>query len=144
MKRAFKAAFISALLITTVAATLQINIGKANPYQYMGEVPPDANTKPPIISIQSPDSEVYYTNNVSLTFNVSIGKSTTATFPYIFAVYYRGDWQQKNTSVYQSDASHGPLTFAEFSCNLYIPNGNHSILINATEIGKYAYSRKKK
>lgn len=57
MRKAFHvAAFVSVLLLSAVAGTVLVNFGRANPYQFrlMEEVPPDADTEPPIISIVSP------------------------------------------------------------------------------------------
>jgi hypothetical protein len=65
----------------------------ANPYALTGEVPPDKDTYPPIITITSPANNTAYNSNiVSLTFNVTAPKSTTASLTQVNGVTYKADW----------------------------------------------------
>ena len=90
------AAFISVLLLSAVAGTQLVNLGRANPYLYNGvkegEISPPDGTKPPIILILSPkNNTAYASNNVSLTLNVSMPENDVPL--HISEIYYRASWQ---------------------------------------------------
>jgi len=113
---------------------------------YQGVKAPDDDTKPPIISVTSPENyTVYDTNNVQLIFNVSVGESANASSKWICELYYKGDWQENKTYIdleefygesYASKRS--SLLPPEFSFNLTnIPEGKHSITVYANETGYY-------
>lgn len=100
------AAFILALLLSALVGTQLVCFVGANPYAdiwiYEGDVPPDNSTRPPTISILSPENDtVYGVNSISLSLNVSIGNSSTASSRLLETIYYEADWQPKNISVYQ-------------------------------------------
>jgi hypothetical protein len=90
-----KTAFITVLLLLTVAAAHFVNLGQANPYVRdwvkEGEVAPPDGTPPPTILILSPkNNTAYASNNVSLTFNASVSE-------YRGEIYYKASWlQSKN------------------------------------------------
>ena len=87
-------AFIAVLLFSTLIGVQLVNLVGANPIVYGGEKPPDDNTKPPILSITSPENyTIHNTNKVVLIFNVSLGESTTAFSSWIHEIYFKGDWQ---------------------------------------------------
>lgn len=144
MKKALALTLILVLLMSAVAGTQFARVGKADAWEYTGEEPADAFTNPPTVIIQFPEKNKTYTvNNVSLTFNVRVGDSTTASYPIITEVYYETDWQQGITIVHSSDWR-GPDAYfygfesKDFSFNLTgVPEGNHSITIHATEHGTY-------
>ena len=75
---------VSALSALAVLALLVVGVNlvgysAANPYVITGEVPPDQETYPPVITITSPvNNTAYTTSRLSLTFNVTAPQSRTA------------------------------------------------------------------
>jgi hypothetical protein len=128
-------AFISTILISTLAGTQFVNFATANPNPFpFGEgVPPDTSTKPPTITISS---TIVNGNNITINFEASVGESTTAFSTRIRTVYYNSDWNQNRTYPYQI---YDPLQDrAECSlCELNIPEGKHAITVYALEEGTY-------
>jgi len=132
-------------LFSIITAVHLVNLVEANFYPiFRGVKPPDVNTEPPIISITSPESyTIYDTNDVQLTFNVSVGESTAASSKWICELYFKGDWQENKTYIdleefygesYASKRS--SLLPPEFSFNLTdIPEGKHTITVYANEKG---------
>jgi len=104
MKRKASALTLIMLLSFFVADGLQfVNFAEANPYPDKfvteGEVGPPSGTLPPVISIFSPNNNTAYSsNNVSLTFNVSMPESNNGTL-WLAEVYYKTSWQSSNTYV---------------------------------------------
>ncbi len=141
------AVFVSALLFSIITAVHLGDLVGANGIpMYQGVKAPDDDTKPPIISVTSPENyTVYDTDNVQLTFNVSVGESATASSKWIFELYYKGDWQENKTYIEleefygESPASkRSSLLPSEFSFTLIdIPEGNRSITVYANETGYY-------
>jgi hypothetical protein len=149
-KTVLTAVLTSALLFSTLAVTMLMQLGKANPIMHYwvnkGDVAPDQNTEPPAILIRSPENNTVHTvDAVSLSLNVSIGNSSTATSRVLDEIYYETDWQSNNVSVYKY--SWNPLLYpsapprkTDFSetINLTgIPDGNHTIRMYAVESGEY-------
>ena len=157
---------LSTLLFTCVAGTTLVHSGKANPQMsipyYSGHVAPDWSTEPPTVLIFSPENNtVYGSSDVSLSFNVSVGYSKTASWCFLENIYYETDWQSNKTSVYENirkpritgypslkmTTSFFPsskmLTEFSESINLTgIPDGNHTLMVYAVESGYYyLYSR---
>jgi hypothetical protein len=135
---------ILALLISVVAGIQAVNFGKANPSAVIGSVPPDADTKPPKVSILSPNNGTWIAeNSVILTCRVSIGESKTAWSRLINEVYYEADWQQNKTYVFGpiGDMYYYPSGNSSIiDCNLSltgIPEGKHNITVYAIEYGAY-------
>ena len=124
-------AFISALLSSALVGTTRVNLGSANPYIRGGNKPPPEGTQPPTISIFSPNNNtVFASNNITLTFNVTIPKGTYT----LYAVYFEVDWREGNTSVYYSRTAPDYL----YNKNLTgIPEGEHRITIIAAAHGYY-------
>ena len=147
--REISAAFSLALLFSSMTATLFVDPATANPYRYVykGQVHSDGNTKPPVITILSPKiNSSYPGGGVSLSFNVSVGDSSTASARWIGEIYYRADWQPDNVYVYEywTNTSSGPPThngiFTDLSYNLNptgTTNGPHNITVYASEMGQY-------
>jgi hypothetical protein len=146
MVKAIGVAFILVLLLSAVAGTQFVNLGKANPYtfaQYSGEVDPPSGTKPPTISIVSPKNKMYNTSNIALTVNVSAGESVFDFFgnkstAWISRVFYKGDWQQSVTIFYEGNWNVTVQHELQLPINLTdVPNGNRRITVYATEVGFY-------
>jgi hypothetical protein len=152
------AALISALLFSAIAGTMLVHLGKANPIMHYwvdaGDVAPDQNTKPPAILIRSPENNTVHTvDAVSLSIDVTIGDSNTASYRVFEEIYYETDWKPNNVSLYQNVwdpyqytwhsadfSSEPPPGITEFSeiVNLTgIPDGDHSIMVYAVEVGEY-------
>jgi hypothetical protein len=127
---------ISVLLFSAVAGTQLLNLGRANPYKWGGDVPPRDDTKPPAIIISSENNTVYPSNNLIISFNVKLLYSISASDTRIYMVYYYTSWQNEIVIVYQWNAEY--LTEFSHKLNLTsIPEGNHNITIRAIEYGKY-------
>jgi len=136
-KRLLTAAFISVLLMSAVAGTQFVNVGRANPYirdaVREGEVSPPEGTKPPTITIFYPNNNTAYaSNNISLTFNVSIPKSNNVSLS-LSEVYYRASWKSSNTYV---DLRVHYRTPTSFSINMTgVPEGPRWLVVYAVARG---------
>jgi hypothetical protein len=137
---------ISVLLFSAVAGTQLLNLGRANPYKWVGDVPPRADTKPPAITISSENNTVYSSNNLTISFNVRILPSLTASDFYINTIYSKTSWQNDSVVVYQwsSHALENPydddpkLTEISQELNLTsIPEGKQNVTIQAIGDGIY-------
>ena len=106
----------------------------ANPYYFNGEVPPDQETHPPVITIASPgNNTAYNTSRVPLTFNVTAPQSRTASSLTVQRVTYEVDWQKETIDVLQ-----GSQEQPSFNLQLSnVPEGQHSIVIKAVGNGVY-------
>jgi hypothetical protein len=129
---------ISVLLFSAVAGTQLLNLGRAGFYIWLGDVPPDAYTKPPAITIFPKNNTVHPSNNLIISFNVKLLRSPLASDPRVYTVCYNTSWQNASAVVYQW--SYGDPYLTEFSHKLNltsIPEGNHNITIRAIEYGIY-------
>jgi hypothetical protein len=134
--------FISVLLFSAVAGTQFVNLGTANPYSFRGQVPPDQETFPSLITVTSPtNNTAYNTNRVTLKFNVDAPQSTTASGTCVHHVAYKPDWQKEATNVFQQIGDgEKQLTFNYLLSN--IPEGQHTITINTVGAGSYRNEEK--
>ena len=121
------------VLALLISATF-VGYSAANPYASNGEVPPDQETYPPVITITSPvNNTAYNTSRVSLTFNVTAPQSRTASFVTVQGVTYQADWQKEAIGVLHGGEK-------EPSFNLWLSNvseGQHTIVIKAFGYGRY-------
>ncbi len=133
-------------LSITIVTTQFVNLVVANPYiKLPGEdVVPDTKTKPPQITIFSPNNNsIYSQNNVTLSLNVTVGESSTAFNPFLSEIYYITDWQSNYTDLYRyiPDASIYPSPIIPtFNTSLEltnIPEGKHNLTICTREVGTY-------
>jgi hypothetical protein len=137
------ATFVSMLLLSPLIAIQFVNLGSANPYQYVGEVPPKPDTLPPKISIDSPkNNSVYYTNHVALNLTVTGPTGPTVYSSYVENITYRADWQQNNVTLYSRKkwALYAGTNIAEYATetNLTeIAEGKHSLTVFVTYHGTY-------
>jgi hypothetical protein len=135
-KMILTAVCISVLLFSAVAGTQLLNLGRANPYKWGGDVPPRDDTKPPAITISSENNTVYPSNNLIISFNVKLLYSISASDTRIYTVYYNTSWQNDSVVVYQWNAEY--LTEFSHKLNLTsIPEGKQNITIRAIEYGIY-------
>ena len=139
------AAFVSTLLLSTVAATWFIDLGQANPYirywKKEGEVLPPDGTKPPVVSIFSPANDTSYpSNSVLLNVSASIERSNNVSLG-LSELYYTASWQKDRTEVdlrsfYVKNNYSYPSTF---SINMTeIPEGPRWLEVYAVATG-FAY-----
>lgn len=126
------------LLLSTAAGAFFIKSTQANPYhrnvEYT-EVSPPAGTKPPIITIHTPQNGSYYPKNLTLTFDVATPEPNGNKSIYaITELCYKGSWDQKEIIITQK-ANHDS---ASFSIDLSdVLGGNHSVTIYAVGYGSY-------
>ncbi|MCW4029551.1 MAG: hypothetical protein NWE92_07890 [Candidatus Bathyarchaeota archaeon] len=112
----------------------------ANPV-WLGEVPPDADTSPPCITIFSPQNKTYGNSNVCLNFTVTDGESKSAPHTMIKYCWLQADWLAKNVSVFAYDEKSMIPNFHDISKALNltdIPAGTHKITIYAVATGTYS------
>jgi hypothetical protein len=143
-------AFISMLLLSVVVGTSLINLGRANPNPYYPEIiseegSPDSETEPPTVSIIAPTNGTSYSSStLSLTYNASVGYSSTASVRFLLEITFEADWLPKNVTLYEFNADKDPYTteptLTELSKTLNltgIPEGTHSLIVHARERGAY-------
>jgi hypothetical protein len=124
---------LAVLALLAVDADL-VGYTAANPYVYTGEVPPDQETYPPVITITSPvNNTAYNTSIVPFTFNVDAPQSRTASSSMVQSVTYKADWQKEPINVLNSGQEH-PSFNLQFS---FVPEGQHSIEITVVGNGLY-------
>ncbi len=132
------------ILLIAISGTGFVSFGMANPYIH-DYVAPDSNTKPPQISIYSPENNSVC-SNVYLSINVSLPKSTTASFSFLHNVYYEADWLANQTYLYnsnrlsdeiRSDNSPERQYFSYSGVLDGVPEGSHSLTIYAEGGGWY-------
>jgi hypothetical protein len=148
-KKALAAAFIIALMFSTVAASQLVHSGKGEIPAVVGNRNPDVSTKQPVISFSSPiNGTTYPIDSVTLSFNVTVGDSSTALSRLFHEVYYIADWQQTKTQVSGPDLfNEGELASNVSPPIIYtaqltgVPEGKHNITIYAEEWGAYVSSR---
>jgi len=141
--------FVLLLASALIGRTL-VTLTVANPtpydfYHSLGTVPPDSKTQPPIISIFAPENRTEYSKStIPISFNVSVGESSTASSKHVQEIYCKADWQTSNISIYKFDADNNLNTpepvFTQVSKTFdltRIPDGNHSLIIYAIEKGDY-------
>jgi hypothetical protein len=139
-KTALALIFISALLFSAVNLTYLGNLVTADPYLYLGDLPPDPYTKPPDLLVSSPiNNTVYTSNNILFSFDVSKPVSPRASQTILTYIYYEADWQQNTSFVYDYGVqSSYYITEFHYSQELSgIPEGKHSIVIHADGKGWY-------
>jgi hypothetical protein len=149
-KTLLTAAVISVLLLPAVAGTLLVNLGRANPNPfppdvYSQEGSPRNETEPPTVLIIAPTNGTSYSSSsLSLTYNASIGNSSTASVRFLWNVTFEADWLPKTVTAYEFNADKDPYTteptLTEFSKTLNltgIPEGTHSLMVHAQERGAY-------
>jgi hypothetical protein len=132
MKAILAIALVSMLIVISFAG-----IVTANPV-WLGKVPPDADTKPPYITIFSPENNSQINSSISINLKVGVGESKTATSSVIDIVSYKADWIENIITIYNDSSSAKAHIFYTTLLNLTnIPEGSHSIVINVVEKGSY-------
>jgi hypothetical protein len=153
MKSLPTSAFIFALLFATATCTQLFGLAAANPFYLAGTVSPKPGTIPPSITVGTPENNSFYTTNqISLTFNVTLPQSNITSATGISYVSYNADWKEKPIQIYNPEGMATGLMYHEgasplctfkdgvdcFKIDFYgIPEGNHSITIQA--VGECQY-----
>jgi hypothetical protein len=130
---------ILSTILALVVGIQIVGVATANPI-HLGEVPPDANTSPPSVTIISPENRSYNNSSICLNITVSEGKSKSASFTMINNVYYKADWKTDEVSIFSYDEYTMIPNIHNYSTAINltdIPQGTHSIIIYAVEIGTY-------
>lgn len=126
------------LLLLSITAQF-VKSASANPYWYYESGSPPYDAKPPTISIMTlKNNTVYASNNISLTFNVSIPEPKYSL--RLMEIRYQTNWSETIPILYQNTNGYGP-DITDFSDNLTltdIPEGNHNITFIAAAEGVYS------
>ncbi len=138
MRGTATAVLIMTLLILAVAGMPSLSSVNANPYfrEYVPTViPPPEETQPPEIGIQTPENNTFYaSNNLALSFNMSIPQTGEKSIHVVISLYYNASWKTNETTVIDK----GITRFTSYSLNLTdIPDGPQSLAIYAIGWGSY-------
>jgi hypothetical protein len=131
-----KAILVVAVIIILTFGSFFVGMVAANPI-WLGEVPPDADTKPPYITIFSPENNSQTNSSISINLKVSVGESTNALSTKIDTICYNTDWIENNITVYNGSINPKHTWYSTILNLTDIPEGNHSITIYAIERGTY-------
>ena len=133
------AVFISALLFSPIVGTELINKVEAWwPYN------PDAESLITIIVSSPENNKLYNTDDLELTFNVTVGENIDNSL--ILIICYKTDWQKENNTIFSFDPQFlrdvgsqllsprtkliNPINKLSTTVNITgVPDGNHSITI---------------
>lgn len=107
---------------TVVGNSTKIQFYVNDQYIWGGPVSPPEDVEPPKITIFSPNSTVFTSDNVSLSFKASISKDTSM----LTDVWYQVAWQTSNISVYHLNNTSITNFFNDILTGM--PDGNHTIL----------------
>jgi hypothetical protein len=143
-RKALALTLILAFIISAVAGTRLVNWAKANPWMGTDWVAPKDATKPPVLTIKFPEeNRLYKSNNVTLSFDARLGESASGEYMRIMQVYYKADWEQNETYVYNNEGIYIPYdenAITKFSYDIEltgVPEGKHYITVHAVEWGAY-------
>jgi len=143
-KKVLSLALILVFMASAVAGTRLVNWAKANPWLGTDWVDPNGSTRPPILTIKSPEeNSVHHSNNVTLSFNARLGESYSAGYMRLMKVYYQTDWEQNETYVYNNEGVNIPydpnaITYFAYNITLTgVPEGKRYITVHAVEWGAY-------
>jgi hypothetical protein len=135
-KRFLLIAFVSAFLLSVIVVSVFIGVAEANPYFFGGEISPPPDAVPIVISVSSPtNTTLYGASNITVAFNAS---SQETSLNCITRVRYTADWLPDEICVYQQDSDDPDFpTFIEHETTYQVPDGNHSLIIEARGPGSY-------
>jgi len=143
-RKALAFTLILAFMVSTVAGAKLVNWAKANPWMGTDWVEPKSATKPPILTAKAPEeNSVHHSSNVTLSFNARLGESYSASYMRLMKVYYKTDWEQNETCVYNNEGVSIPydpnaITYFAYTINLTgVPEGKRYITVHAVEWGAY-------
>ncbi len=100
-------------------------------YAWGGSVPAPEGAIPPKIIIYSPNSTVFTTNNVSLSFKATTSKDASV----LTDVWYQVAWEKNNTSEYHLNNTSSTNFFNDSLTGM--SDGNHTITVFASGAGNF-------
>jgi len=127
---------ILTLLIMSISPMQSSYNAMANPYPFMifyeGDIEPPNYVKPPEILVIYPENNsLHNLDTVNFTLNINQSAKSvkyqgfTIDYSYLHEVYYEADWIENSTFLEPTSNVNLNLT--------KIPNGNHSVIVYATE-----------
>ncbi len=138
MKRmALAVTVVLSLLFSLVVGTVLVKEAKANPFIIFEATDPIPGTVPPIITVSCPQNNTIYPSNVvCLSFTVSKPQPPTSLEAGINSVRYMLDGNLTGLyycTHYSSGSPPGLPSFS-YSENLTLPNGKHTLVVNASGV----------
>lgn len=135
-KRFLLVAFVLTVLLSVMVVSVFVGVAEANPYFFGGEISPPPNSVPIVISVSSPaNATLYGTSNITVAFNAS---SQETSLNCITRIRYTANWLPDEVCVYQQDSDDPDFpTFIEHETTYQVPDGNHSLSIEALGPGNY-------
>jgi hypothetical protein len=129
-----------AALFSTIVGTQVVSLASANAYWPPPFFPPEPNTDPPIITVQSPYNITYHVNDVPLNFTVTQPDSwhqDDLTLVYIHEVSYQLDG--KTNTMWKMMPIQPPTqpTTQQFLMLYGLSRGGHTLQINVTTYSIY-------
>lgn len=133
---------VTILVLALLVLTLGGAFASANPWMGIDWVTPREDTKPPVITIVSTQKRTA-NDEITVSLNAVVEESKNASCTRLMNVYYKTDWQQNETALYNNEGRYlpyDPYAITEFSYNLSltgVPEGKHTIIVYAEEWGAY-------
>lgn len=129
------ALILIAALFSTVVGTQVVSLASANPYSPPPFFPPEPNTDPPIITVQSPHNITYHVNDIPLNFTITQPDSWNQV--YIHEVSYQLD--SKTNTMWKMMPIQPPTqpTTQQFLMLYGLSMGGHTLQINVTAYSIY-------
>ncbi len=133
---------ITVIVLALVISALAGTFASANPWMGIDWIAPREDTKPPVITIVSTQKSTE-NDEITVSLNAVVEESKNASYTRLMKVYYKTDWQQNETALYNNEGRYlpyDPYAITEFSYNLSltgVPEGKHTIIVYAEEWGAY-------
>jgi hypothetical protein len=137
-KTALTLVVILALSVSVMNGIQPVGLAYAN-FMYQRTGSPPLGAVPLTVSVSSPENNtIYRTNNITLSF----GATAENTSLYgIRILHYKTDWLPDDVLVYQQESDHpypsNMLRAIAYNKTYQIPDGEHSLIINASGSGMY-------
>lgn len=137
-KKLSAAAFAVIVLLSVATMTRLVSLGSANPYMYHKWVSPPSDASPLVISVSSPENNtVYRVNDITLAFNITTEHTSIG---YLLGANFKASWMTDNVPVYVQNirSPEFPSFWDHRETFRHMPDGEYSIVINASGGGQYA------
>jgi hypothetical protein len=139
-KKASALVVVLALLFSEVVLFQFATLAKANPYHFPPFYPETPNRDPPILTVESPVSVTYYTNEIPLNFTVTQHDSwfqNNLTLVVIQRIDYLLDGKVVNIWSAITNSRSPLSTTTPFSTILNVSRGQHTLEINVAALSFY-------
>ena len=140
------AVVISALLLSAVAGAFFVKTTQANPIMNVyNDIAPPEGAQPPVITIHTPVNGSFYPNDVTLTFDVAVPKTTGDKANYaIPQIYYKASWENKEVivsgrSIDLSDVRGGNLSVTIYAVGVGLIQTGEDFLEEDGVVWSYNY-----